>query len=115
MLRRDGRLIMPFGVMGGAYQPCGHARVVSNLVDYGMDLQAALDAPRAFAGLFSGQDGLALETGHAPGVFDALAARGHAVRWSDEALGGAQAIEIGADGVLVGASDPRKDGIALGY
>lgn len=115
MLRRDGRVMMPFGVMGGAYQPCGHARVVSNLVDYGMELQAALDAPRAFAGLFSGRDGLALETGYGAPVFDALAARGHAVRWSDEALGGAQAIEICADGVLIGASDPRKDGIALGY
>ncbi|MEY4697215.1 MAG: hypothetical protein RIT14_1643, partial [Pseudomonadota bacterium] len=48
LLRRGGRVVMPFGVMGGAYQPCGHARLVTNLVDYGMDLQAAIDAPRCF-------------------------------------------------------------------
>lgn len=115
MLRQNGRVTMPFGVMGGAYQPCGHARVVSNLVDFGMELQTALDAPRAFAGAFSGQDGLALETGYAEGVARVLADKGHAVRRSDEALGGAQAIVIDESGVLVGASDPRKDGCALGY
>ncbi|MCA2010856.1 gamma-glutamyltransferase family protein [Cereibacter sphaeroides] len=115
MLRRGGKLLMPFGVMGGAYQPCGHARIVSNLVDYDMELQAALDAPRAFAGLFSGHDGLALETGYDPAVREALAAMGHATRWSDEPLGGAQAIMLDPSGVLIGASDPRKDGCALGY
>jgi len=115
MLRQNGRVTMPFGVMGGAYQPCGHARIVSNLVDFGMDLQTALDAPRAFAGLFSGHDGLGLETGHAPAVLQALADKGHTVRWSDEPLGGAQAIHLDDSGILIGASDPRKDGCALGY
>ena len=42
MLRRDGRLMMPFGVMGGAYQPAGHVRLISNMLDYGLD---AADAP----------------------------------------------------------------------
>lgn len=115
MLRQGGRLVMPFGVMGGAYQPAGHARLVSNLLDFGMDPQAAIDAPRCFAGLFSGKDGLVLETGYAPGVAAALADKGHAVRWSDEALGGAQAIWLHGSGVLEGASDARKDGCALGY
>ncbi|MFN4099776.1 MAG: gamma-glutamyltransferase family protein [Pararhodobacter sp.] len=115
MLKRGGKVVMPFGVMGGAYQPCGHARMVSNLVDYGMDLQAALDAPRAFAGLFSGAEGLALETGYSESVYRALADKGHMMRWSDEALGGAQAIVLEDSGALVGASDPRKDGCALGY
>ena len=115
MLREGGRITMPFGVMGGAYQATGHARLMSNLVDHGMEMQAAVDAPRAFSGLFSGKDGLALERGHSQAVLDGLAARGHAVRWAEEALGGAQAIRLDASGVLVGASDPRKDGCALGY
>lgn len=115
MLCRNGRLVLPFGVMGGAYQPAGHARMVTNLIDYGLDPQTAIDAPRSFAGPFSGADGLALETGYAPDVAKELADLGHAVRWSEEALGGAQAIMIHESGVLEGASDPRKDGCALGY
>ena len=57
MLAQNGRVKMPFGVMGGAYQPCGHARFVTNLLDYGMDQQAAVDAPRSF----SGPDGMLVE------------------------------------------------------
>lgn len=115
MLRREGRLSLPFGVMGGAYQPAGHARLVSNLVDHGMELQEAIDAPRSFSGPFSGEEGLALETGYAPEVAARLADMGHAVRQSAEPLGGAQAIAIEDSGILTGASDPRKDGCALGY
>jgi gamma-glutamyltranspeptidase/glutathione hydrolase len=48
MLRQNGKVVMPFGVMGGAYQPCGHARFASNLQDFDMDPQSAIDAPRAF-------------------------------------------------------------------
>ncbi|KPQ08520.1 MAG: gamma-glutamyltranspeptidase [Rhodobacteraceae bacterium HLUCCA12] len=115
MLRENGRVTLPFGVMGGAYQPTGHARVVSNLVDYGMELQAALDAPRAFAGQDDEGDALMLETGYAEAVHEALTRMGHTTGWRQEPLGGAQAIRIEADGTLVGASDPRKDGCALGY
>jgi len=115
MLSQGGRVVMPFGVMGGAYQPAGHARLASNIIDFGMDPQAAIDAPRSFAGPFSGSDGLALESGYAPEVAAQLAELGHSMRWSDEALGGAQAIRIHESGVLEGASDPRKDGCALGY
>ncbi len=110
MIRQNGRVLMPFGVMGGAYQPCGHARFVSNLVDYGMDLQAAIDAPRCF----SGPDGMEVERGYSDRVRADLAAMGHQVTTPDTPLGGAQAIRIDGD-VLVGASDPRKDGCALGY
>jgi gamma-glutamyltranspeptidase/glutathione hydrolase len=115
MLRHQGRLVLPFGVMGGAYQPTGHARLVSNLVDYGMDIQSAIDAPRCFNGVFSGEDGLSLETGYPPEIFRALEDMGHKPRWSPEPLGGAQAIFLHPSGVLEGASDPRKDGCALGY
>jgi len=111
MLRRDGRVLMPFGVMGGAYQPAGHARFLSNLVDYGMDPQAAIDAPRSFADAGD----LQLETGYPDTVAAELAALGHRVVRRELPLGGAQAILIGDDGVLTGTSDPRKDGCALGY
>ncbi|MBI1220250.1 MAG: gamma-glutamyltransferase [Rhodobacteraceae bacterium] len=112
MLRRGGKVEMPFGVMGGAYQPNGHARVVTNLVTYGMDLQEALDAPRSF----SGAEGMQVERGYPDSVRAELAAMGHDVRVPDQPIGGAQAIRINAKtGVLEGASDPRKDGCALGY
>lgn len=111
MLRQGGRVTMPFGVMGGAYQPCGHARLVTNLVDYGMELQAANDAPRCF----SGAEGMLVERGYSEAVRSKLAEMGHQVSIPNDPIGGCQAILIGEDGVLVGASDPRKDGIALGY
>ena len=111
MTRRDGRVDMSFGVMGGAYQPNGHLRVLSNMVDHGMDPQEALDAPRAFAG----EGRLGVERGYPDEVRAELAAMGHDVHVPDTPIGGAQAIVIGADGGLTGASDPRKDGCALGF
>ena len=111
MLKQAGRVLAPFGVMGGAYQPVGHARFTSNLADFGMDVQTAIDAPRCFV---EGA-GIRVERGYAPEVRQALADLGHQVTIPDEPLGGAQAIIIGADGVLTGGSDPRKDGCALGY
>ena len=111
MLRENGRVIMPFGVMGGAYQSTGHTRFLSNIKDFGMDPQEAIDGPRAFwdAGA------LQLERGYAPEVAAELEALGHRVVTPDAAIGGAQAILIGEDGVLTGGSDPRKDGCAIGY
>ncbi len=111
MLKQNGRVTMPFGVMGGAYQPCGHARFVSNMVDYGLDPQEAIDAPRCF----SGAEGMGVERGYSEKVRAELAAMGHEVSVAHEPIGGGQAILIGQDGLLVGASDPRKDGCALGY
>lgn len=112
MLRKNGKVMMPFGVMGGPYQPAGHVRVLTNLVDYGMHPQQALDAPRSFPE--GGQ--MLVERGYSEAVRAELAAMGHPVAIPDSALGGAQAILIDEDrGVLQGASDPRKDGCALGY
>ena len=111
MLRENGTVRMPFGVMGGAYQACGHARFVTNQRDFGMDVQTAIDAPRAFAY----EDELRVERGYPEAVRAALAEKGHKVVVPDEAIGGAQAILIRPDGVLEGGSDPRKDGCALGY
>jgi gamma-glutamyltranspeptidase / glutathione hydrolase len=111
MIAKNGRVMMPFGVMGGAYQPCGHARFVSNIVDFGMDPQAAIDGARSF----SGPDGMQVERGYSDEVRAELAAMGHEVSIPRTPLGGAQAILIGEDGILTAGSDPRKDGVALGY
>ncbi|GLO71983.1 gamma-glutamyltransferase [Phaeobacter inhibens] len=111
MLRKEGDVTMPFGVMGGAYQPNGHARFVSNLTDFRMDPQAAIDMPRAFAD--GGQ--LKVERGYSDAVRQELADMGHNVTIPETAIGGAQAVQIHSSGILEGASDARKDGCALGY
>ena len=112
MVMKDGRCVMPFGVMGGHYQATGHANFLSNVFDLGMDIQAASEAPRSFA--FDGV--LSLEPTLGNGIGTELAARGHDVKWADAAIGGCQAIWIDhARGVLLGASDHRKDGAALGF
>ncbi len=112
MLKQDGKVIMPFGVMGGAYQPNGHARFLTNMVDFGLHPQAAIDAPRSFA--FEGE--MSVERGYSDAVRQELADMGHNVIVPAGAIGGAQAIQIDhKNGVLIGASDPRKDGCALGY
>ncbi len=109
---RDGRCELSFGVMGGHYQPMGHAEVITNLVDYRMDLQAAIDAPRVF---FEGETTVA-ERGVSAAAIDGLTARGHHVTVRERPWGGGQAIAIDWQrGVLIGASDGRKDGCALGY
>ena len=112
MLKRDGIVGTAFGVMGGAYQSTGHARFLSNLADYGMDEQEAIDAPRAFH-----TDGeLRMERGYSDAVRQELADMGHKVVVPDGPIGGAQAIRIDREnGTLIGASDPRKDGAAIGY
>ncbi|MHA6344478.1 gamma-glutamyltransferase family protein [Roseivivax sp. CAU 1761] len=111
MIAEDGAVTMPFGVMGGPYQATGHARLVTDLRCYGRELQTALDAPRAFAT----EGELRLERGYPEAVRAALAEKGHRVVRPDAPLGGAQAIRMLPGGMLEGASDPRKDGIALGY
>ncbi|MCK4712546.1 MAG: gamma-glutamyltransferase, partial [Marinosulfonomonas sp.] len=112
MLKQDGRVIMPFGVMGGAYQPNGHSRFLTNMVDFGLHPQAAIDGPRCF----SDEGVLNMERGYTDAVRQELADMGHTVNIPAGAIGGAQAIRIDHDaGVLIGASDPRKDGCALGY
>lgn len=112
MAMRNGRCDMPFGVMGAHYQPMGHAQVITNMVDYGMDVQAAIDAPRAF---FVGR-GTIVERGVPRTTIAGLERRGHEVAVAAAPWGGGQAVRIDWDrGVLIGGSDPRKDGCALGY
>ena len=113
MLAKDGRAVMPFGVMGGQYQAMGHAWLLSNLLDYGLDIQEAIDLPR----LFPAPGGtLEIESGVPAAAREALARYGHKTGRPAKPLGGAQAIWIDwTSGVLVGGSDPRKDGCAIGY
>jgi gamma-glutamyltranspeptidase/glutathione hydrolase len=111
ILRRNGKVFMPFGVMGGQYQCTGHSRFVTNTTDYGMDPQSAIDAPRAF----SDAGDMQVERGYSDKVRQELADMGHEVSIPTTAIGGAQAILMHDNGVLEGASDPRKDGCALGY
>ncbi len=111
MLKKAGRTVMPFGVMGGQYQPTGHAHFLTNLLDYRLDVQSALDFPRIF------HDGktCAVERGIPTTVTDKLKQLGHKVVPAVLPHGGGQAIWINESGRLVGGSDPRKDGCALGY
>ena len=112
MLKQDDRVTTAFGVMGGSYQATGHVRFLSNLVDFGMDPQSAIDGPRSFAD--TGH--LILERGHRNSVMQELDDLGHMVMVPDAPLGGAQAVLIDhTNGTLQGASDPRKDGAAIGY
>jgi len=112
MLKRNGKVVMPFGVMGGAYQATGHVRFMTNMVDFGMDPQSAIDAPRCFT-----ENGkLNIERGYSDRVRSELVDLGHQVEVPVGPIGGAQAILINdANGTLEGASDPRKDGAAIGY
>jgi gamma-glutamyltranspeptidase/glutathione hydrolase len=109
---RDGRCDMAFGVMGAHYQPMGHAQLVTNMIDYGMDVQAAIDAPRFF---FVGEQSV-VERGVPQATLAGLRGCGHDLVIAPSPWGGAQAIRIDWQrGVLIGGSDPRKDGCTLGY
>ena len=111
MLAEDGVPNMPFDVMGGQYQAAGHARFVTNLRDFGLSAQEAIDAPRSFPDV--GQ--LQVERGYDETVRADLVERGHTVVVPDGPIGGAQAIRIDPNGFLEAGSDPRKDGCAIGY
>jgi gamma-glutamyltranspeptidase / glutathione hydrolase len=109
---RNGRCDMSFGVMGAHYQPMGHVHIVLNMLDYGMDVQQAIDAPRFF---FEGEKSV-VENSTPAATIEGLKARGHDVVMATSPWGGAQTIKIDWDrGVLIGGSEPRKDGCALGY
>ena len=119
MVFKDGALLMSFGVMGGDVQAQGHVQVLANLIDRGMNLQQAIDAPRVR--YISGRSVMMDDELTAPVIAD-LVARGHmramppAGMTHRALMGGGQAIMIDpATGALSGASDSRKDGLALGY
>src|SRR5579864_5847393 len=109
---RGGRAVMPFGVMGGQYQPVGQTHVVTNILDYGCDVQEAIDMPRGlhYEGLYQLEDSVPAD------IVAGLQKLGHQTTKIIPPLGGGQAIWIDWEkGTLTGGSDPRKDGCALGY
>jgi gamma-glutamyltranspeptidase/glutathione hydrolase len=121
---KDGNPWLSFGLMGGDMQAQGHAQVLSDIIDFGMDVQSAADAPRfSHAGSSTptghpAKDGgtVTLESGIGPEVRRALEAKGHKIVTLKGGFGGYQAIRIDMEkGVLIGGSDPRKDGGAMGY
>jgi gamma-glutamyltranspeptidase/glutathione hydrolase len=122
---KGGKPWLSFGVMGGAMQPQGHAQILMNLIDFGMNLQEAGDAPRIqhdgsaepeaqYAQMDDGGE-VDLESGFPYGTVRALMRKGHSVRFADGPYGGYQAIMVNPDGGYIGASESRKDGQAAGY
>ena len=125
LVTRGGKPWLSFGVMGGDMQAQGHVQVLCNMIDFDMDVQEAGEAPR-FRHLGSseptGQPAdkggwVALESGIGLEVRRALMSKGHTLAEpSPGSFGGYQAIRIDLErGVLIGGSDPRKDGAAMGY
>jgi gamma-glutamyltranspeptidase/glutathione hydrolase len=124
LVTKDGRPVFCFGVMGGDMQPQGHVQVLVNIIDFGMNVQQAGDAARVQhlgsatpTGLPArGSGSVALESGIRREVREALAQRGHRLVPGQGGFGGYQGIWIDWDrGVLMGATEARKDGCALGY
>ena len=122
--KKDGQPWLSFGVMGGAMQPQGHVQVLCNMVDFGMNVQAAGDAARyrhygstsPTGEAMQGRGTLRLETGVTQEVVNALRGRGHDVRVGGGSYGGYQAILFDADeGVYHGGTEMRKDGYVVGY
>jgi len=112
MIMKDGKPWVSFGVMGGDNQAQAHAQVVANFVDFGMHVQEAGDAAR----MRHGGQNLSLESGIGADVRKALEAKGHTIRDGRGQMGGYQAIFIDPrTGVLLGGSDLRKDGLAIGW
>lgn len=123
-ITKDGKPFISFGLMGGAMQPQGHAQIVINLIDFGMNLQEAGDAPRIrhvsnqqpTGGAMLDGGKLSLESGFDYKVIRQLMKYGHKIIYDLGSFGGYQAIMYdNENGVYYGASESRKDGSAMGY
>jgi gamma-glutamyltranspeptidase/glutathione hydrolase len=125
MVTRDGQPVFVFGVMGGDMQPQGHVQVLVNLLDFGMDVQQAGEAPRLEhigSATPKGQPAdpkggtIEAEIGFPPEVVKELVRRGHQVEWVKRNGGGYQGIWIDPKSkTLLGGTEARKDGAAVGY
>ena len=112
LTNQNNEAILSYGVMGGQYQPIGQSHVLQNIIDYNMSIQEALELPRAFA--LDGE--LKVEKSLDPKIVEGLSSIGHEVMIMKNAIGGGQCIKIDRkEGILIGGSDSRKDGMAIGY
>jgi gamma-glutamyltranspeptidase/glutathione hydrolase len=123
-LTQNGRPLMSFGVMGGDMQPQGHVQILVNIIDFGMNLQEAGDAPRVRHGGSSQPTGekmndggtVYLESGFPDETINRLKKLGHQIKETSGGFGGYQAIWFEEkNNVFIGASESRKDGQAAGY
>ncbi|MCK5821583.1 MAG: gamma-glutamyltransferase, partial [Bacteroidales bacterium] len=123
-ITKDGQPWISFGLMGGAMQPQGHTQIVVNLIDFGMNLQEAGDAPRIRHSGSSQPTGevmrdggtVYLESGFSYETIKSLVSKGHKIQWANGGFGGYQAIKWdNRQKVFYGASESRKDGQAGGY
>ncbi len=113
MVYKDDKPCFSFGVMGGHMQPQGHVQVLLNMIEFGMDVQQAGAEPRV---RHDSAAGVAVESGIPASVAAQLKDMGHAMTSTDVGFGGYQGIEIDWErGLLLGGSDPRKDGLAAGW
>ena len=124
MVTRDGKPWLCFGLMGGDMQPQGHVQVLCNIIDHGMNVQEAGDAARArhfgsstpTGDVMNDGGQVAVESGISDEIVASLRRKGHRVRREKGSFGGYQAILIDHENdMLQGASEPRKDGAAIGY
>ena len=112
MISRENKIIASLGVMGGQYQAAGHAYVISKIIDFSLNPQLALNYPR----IFPNNNNLEIEKGIDKNVLDELKLKGHKINYPVPPIGGGQMILIDEEkDVLIGASDWRKDGLAIGY
>ncbi len=120
-ITKDGEPFMSFGLMGGDMQTQGHVQMVMNVIDFGMNIQEAGDAPRIYhrgirhyTGHLDNVGTAALETGYDYETIRELMRMGHRIIYEPGVFGGYQAI-MRKEGIYYGASESRKDGMAAGY
>ena len=112
MITKKNNLIGSFGVMGGQYQAAGHAYLISQILDFGLNPQDAINYPRVFAN----GNTLDFEIGFDKDIINELSLRGHKINYPAPMIGGGQIILIDPkENFLIGASDWRKDGYAIGF
>ena len=114
LLAKNGKVVMPYGVMGGHYQSYGHMQFLTRMLDFGIDIQTSQDMPRIFP--VPGTNQVEYESSVSQDLVVDLVSKGHNMVPAARPIGGSQAIWIDWEsGVLTGGSDPRKDGCAIGY